>query len=178
MSSFAAWKSLESEHEFLIKKITTMNNDTTSMKNTDPPIVIEQLYPASIDKVWAAITERDQMVQWFFSEIHAFEPIVGFETTFTIINSGHDFPHVWKLIEVIPQKKITYHWSYENYPGESLTTFELFEKDGKAGIKLTYIVEENFPDGMIEFTRESGVQGWSYFIQGTLKEYLVNSIEP
>ena len=75
---------------------------------------------------------------------------------------------------MVPKKRITYDWSYDNCVGESLATFELFQQNGKAGIKLTYKVVENFPDGVVEFTRESGQQGWSYFIQGSLKDYLNN----
>ncbi len=149
-----------------------METSITSMKKTEDPIVVEQLYDASLDEVWAAITERDQMIQWFFNNIPEFEPKVGFETKFNIINEGRDFPHLWKLTNVVPKKRITYHWSYENYKGESLVTFELFKQNDKAGIRLTHKVVENFPDGIVEFTRKSGEQGWGYFIQSSLKDYL------
>ena len=72
-----------------------MDTNITSMKKTEDPIVVEQLYDASLDEVWAAITERDQMIQWFFDNIPAFDPKVDFETKFNINNEGRDFPHLW-----------------------------------------------------------------------------------
>ena len=49
---------------------------------------------------------------------------------------------------------------------------KLLEQDDKAGIRLTFKVIENFPDGIVEFARETGEQGWSYFVQSSLKDYL------
>jgi hypothetical protein len=39
-------------------------------------------------------------------------------------------------------------------------------------LRLTYIVIEKFPEDIPEFTRESGMVGWNYFIRKKLKEYL------
>ena len=149
-----------------------METSITSMKKTEDPIVIEQLYDASLDEVWTAITERDQMIQWFFNNIPAFDSRVGFETKFNVNSGGRYFLHLWKLTDVVPRERITYQWSYEGYKGESWVTFELFEQNDKAGITLTFKVVENFLDGIPEFTRKSGEQGWSYFIQSSLKDYL------
>jgi len=35
------------------------------MKSTDEPIIVSQKFNTSIDKVWCAITELDQMKHWF-----------------------------------------------------------------------------------------------------------------
>ena len=34
------------------------------------PVIVEQSFDQPIEKVWAAITELDQMIQWFFENIH------------------------------------------------------------------------------------------------------------
>ncbi|MDN5202543.1 SRPBCC domain-containing protein [Fulvivirgaceae bacterium BMA10] len=149
-----------------------METKITSMKKTEAPIIVEQLYNASPDEVWAAITERDQMIQWFFNNIPEFKAEVGFETQFMIEVEDRKFPHLWKVTEVIHGKKLTYQWRFGGYEGEGLSTFELFEQDGKTGVKLIYDVIEDFPDGIPEFVRESGEQGWRYFIQESLKNYL------
>ena len=63
------------------------------MKKREEPIVVEELYDASIDRVWAAITEWDQMIQWFFDNIPAFNPRVGFKTKFNVNSVGRNFLH-------------------------------------------------------------------------------------
>jgi len=147
------------------------------MINTDKPVIVEQTYDSSISNVWEAITQLDQMKRWFFENIESFDPKVGFETKFNVHVEGRDFMHLWKLTEVIPLKKITYNWRYEGYPGDSYVTFELFEQDDQTILRLTHEVVESFPDDLPEFTRESTVGAWNYFIGKTLKEYLTESVK-
>ncbi|MBW8048840.1 MAG: SRPBCC domain-containing protein [Cytophagales bacterium] len=145
------------------------------MKKTDEPIVVEQIYDTSIENVWDAITVLDKMKQWFFDNIASFEPVVGFETRFVVQVEDRIFPHLWKLTEVVPKKKITYDWRYEGFPGSSIVVFALTEKGNQTKLRLTYTVVENFPDNIPEFTRESGIEGWNYFIKKSLKQYLEES---
>lgn len=41
------------------------------------PIIVEEKFNKDIRSVWKVITELDQMKQWFFDNIPAFEPRVG-----------------------------------------------------------------------------------------------------
>jgi uncharacterized protein YndB with AHSA1/START domain len=143
-----------------------------TMKVSEAPTVVEQTFDATLDKVWRSTTEPELMRRWYFDKISSFEPEVGFETKFTISNEGRDFPHRWKVTEVIPQKKIAYDWSYENYPGDSRVTFELLEAGTFTRLLLTHTVQEDFPEDVPEFQRESGLAGWQYFIQKSLKDHL------
>jgi len=52
------------------------------MKRADPPIIVKNTYSASIEKVWSAITNVEQMTQWFFNNIPDFRPEIGFATQF------------------------------------------------------------------------------------------------
>lgn len=104
----------------------------------ESPVVVEHTYGASIETVWKAITEVDQMKQWYMPVIPAFEPRVGFETRFSVTHEGAEFPHVWKVTEVVPQKKIAYTWQFPGHPGESLATFELFPEGENTRLKLTH----------------------------------------
>jgi len=142
------------------------------MKNTDKPIVVEQTFNVSIGELWSAITELNQMSQWYFQNIEAFDPKVGFETRFVIENEGRSFPHLWKITEAEPLRKITYNWKYEGYPGDSFVTFELFGEGENTRLKLTHTITESFPNDIPEFTRESCIGGWNYFIRQSLKDYL------
>ncbi|HEX3156226.1 MAG TPA: SRPBCC domain-containing protein, partial [Candidatus Angelobacter sp.] len=104
----------------------------------DAPVIVERTYGASINDVWKAITDFDQMKQWYMPALRAFEPKVGFETEFTVEHEGNKFPHIWKVTEAVPQKKIAYTWRFPGHPGESLATFELFAEGENTRLKLTH----------------------------------------
>lgn len=106
---------------------------------------------------------RQKMRQWFFDNIPAFEPEVGFEAQFTVTNEGRVFPHRWKVIEATPPEKIAYDWQYDNYAGDAVVTFELSAEGDGTQLKLTYTVLEDFSDDIPEFERESGRAGGILF---------------
>lgn len=136
------------------------------------PIVVEQSYPVPAQRVWDAITQKDHMVKWFFKEIEEFEPTVGFETSFIVHLETEDFPHSWKVTEVEPLKKLVYDWTYDWYTGYAFVVWELSENDGSTTLKLTCEGIESFPQDVPQFSRESCLGGWKYFLGESLKAYL------
>jgi len=142
------------------------------MITTDEPIIVEQVFNRSVAAVWQAITNVDQMTQWFFKEIPEFKPIVGFKTQFNIQTPYRDFLHLWTITEVIPLQKIVCNWKYEGYDGDSYVTFELSEAQDQTKLVLSTKVVEDFDDTIDEFKRSSGVAGWNYFIKERLKDFL------
>ena len=142
------------------------------MRKNDEPVVVEQTFNTSIDAVWSAITEIDQMRQWYFENIPSFKPEVGFKTQFNVQSQDRHFLHMWKVTEVVPLKMITYNWKYEGYPGDSFVLFELFNQNNLTKLRLTHQVQESFPEDIPEFSRESGVEGWTFFIRKRLIEFL------
>ena len=147
------------------------------MKEIDKPVIVEQNFNTSVSEIWEAITNHDQMKQWFFENIESFRPEVGFETQFNVQSQDRNFLHLWKLTEVIPLKKITYNWKYEGYSGDSFVMFELFEQNNHTKLRLTHKIVESFPNDIPEFSRESCFEGWNYFIRERLKEFLEKSIK-
>ena len=142
------------------------------MKKNDEPVIVEQTFKTSIDALWNSITEIDQMRRWYFDNIPAFKPEVGFETQFNVRSQDRNFLHLWKVTEVVPLKMIKYNWKYENYPGEAFVMFELFKEENLVKLRLTNQVQESFPGDIPEFTRESCINGWTFLIKKRLKEYL------
>ena len=142
------------------------------MEDRNKPVVVEQEYNVSVKDLWDAITELDQMKKWFFHNIPSFEPETGFHTEFLVHSGNRDFTHLWTIDEVIPGKKIKFHWSYEEYEGEGMVTFELVEMNERTLLRLTNEGLESFPQDIPEFKRESCVDGWEYFLKKNLKEYL------
>ncbi len=144
------------------------------MKTTDDPIIIEETFDNSIEIVWKAITHHDEMIKWYFENIPAFKPEVGFKTKFEVVSEDRKFTHNWEVTEVIPGKKISYTWRYLEYDGDALVTFELIKESNGVKLKLTLDVLEDFPEEIPEFKRESCIQGWNYFLGGRLRTYLAS----
>ena len=138
------------------------------------PVIVEATFSQPLTEVWEAITKQELMTQWFFENIEEFIPEVGFETQFNVRSQERDFLHLWKLTEVVPPRKITCNWKYEGYPGDSYVSFELFEEKAGTLLRLTHEVVEAFPQQIPEFTRESCLGGWNYFIGQRLKDFLGN----
>lgn len=134
------------------------------------PIVIERTFDAPIEKVWRAITDKDQMKQWYF-DIAEFKSKVGYEFRFLGGDEGRSYAHVCKITEVAVDKRLSYSWQYEKYEGNSFVTFELFAEGDKTKLKLTHEGLEIFPMNNPDFAKESFVAGWTYIIGTSLKEF-------
>ena len=139
--------------------------------NTDP-IVVEDTFNAPIAVVWKAITDQDQMRQWFFEPMTEFKPKVGFETQFDVECQGQVYSHEWRVTEVIPERRIVYDWRYGGISGDSSVIWELSETVGGTKLTLIHKGNQSFPQDNPVFSRESGVAGWTYFIQESLKAFL------
>jgi uncharacterized protein YndB with AHSA1/START domain len=138
---------------------------------TSTPFVIERTYNASIEKVWQAITNKEQMKQWYF-DLAAFEPKVGFEFSFTSGPEDRSYLHLCMITEVIPYRKLAYSWRYDGYEGNSTVTFELFDEGGKTRLKLTHEGLETFPANNPDFATENFAEGWTYIIGTSLHQFV------
>jgi uncharacterized protein YndB with AHSA1/START domain len=141
------------------------------MKNE--PVIVKRVYNTPIEKVWEAITDLEKMRQWYFPTLTEFEPEIGFETRFDVVNGEKVFLHIWKITEVVPGKKISYEWKFGGYPGNSLVSFELFDDDGQTRIVLTHENLETFRgDIHPDLSKQNFVQGWTHFIGTALKDFV------
>jgi len=139
------------------------------MKNE--PFVIERTYNASIDKVWSAITNRNEMKQWYF-DLKEFKPEVGFEFEFMGGPPEKSYRHLCKVTEVVKGKKITYSWRYDGYEGNSFVTWELFAEGNKTRLKLTHAGLETFPASNPDLAKENFAKGWTSIVGTSLPNYL------
>ena len=144
------------------------------MQKIDPPIIVEQTFKATPTQLWGALTDLPQMQKWYFPDIPDFKAEVGFKTSFAIFHNDRTFTHLWEVTEVIPSQKISYNWKHEEYPGDSYVTFEIIPVGENTILKLFNKVTEDFPQDIPEFKRESGVEGWNYLINESLKKYIEN----
>lgn len=133
-------------------------------------IIIEQSFDAPSEKVWKALTDNSQMKEWYF-DIDAFKPEAGFQFHFTAGDDKKKYLHLCEIKEVIPGKKISYTWRYNDFEGNSLVSFELFDEDNHTRLKLTHSGLETFPN-LPAFSTENFRNGWDYIIGTALKEFL------
>lgn len=142
------------------------------MNSKEEPIVVVQRFDTSIENVWNALTVLHEMTQWYFPNIPSFEPVRGFTTKFIVKVEDRIYPHIWKITEVLPKKKIEYEWKFDGYTGSSISLFELAQDGNQTKLKLTATVIEKFQDNIPEFKRDSAVGGWNYLIKESLRDYL------
>ena len=136
------------------------------------PIRMERIYNAKVKKVWQAITDNNQMKQWYF-DIAEFKPEVGFEFQFTGEGKdGEKYIHLCKVVEVIKEKKLTYSWRYDGFEGNSMVTFELSAEGEETKLKLTHTGLETFPANNPDFAKESFTEGWNYITGTSLKQFV------
>ena len=139
------------------------------MKNE--PLIIERTFNASVERVWKAITSKDDMKQWYF-DLAEFKPEVGFEFQFEAGTDEKKWLHECKVTEVMMERKLTYSWRYPGYDGISFVTFELFPEGEKTRLKLTHAGLETFPSDVPELKKENFEFGWNSLIGDSLKKYL------
>jgi uncharacterized protein YndB with AHSA1/START domain len=135
------------------------------------PIVIERTYDAPVETVWKAITEKDQMKQWYF-DLKEFRPEVGFEFQFYGGTEEKQYLHICRVVEVVKFKKLKYSWRYDGYEGISYVTFELFPSGEKSRLVLTHEGLETFPASNPDFAKTNFVEGWTSLIGSSLKGFV------
>ncbi|MFD2864787.1 SRPBCC family protein [Mucilaginibacter antarcticus] len=135
------------------------------------PFVIEQTYNWPIEKVWSALTDNEKLKQWYF-KLDDFKPEVGFAFRFSGTDKGVTFWHRCVVTEATPPNKLAHTWTYEEFPGESVVTWELFDEGGKTRLKLTHTGLETFPQDNPSFATASFSKGWTYITGKGLMEFL------
>lgn len=136
------------------------------------PVIIERLFDAPVDKVWKALTDKDEMKNWYF-DLAAFTPVTGF--SFQFYGQGHkgeQYLHLCEITEVSLHKKIAYTWMYQGYKGVSEVSFELFDEQGKTRLRLTHAGLTSFPAANPDFAESSFREGWTQLIHISLENYL------
>ena len=134
-------------------------------------LVVERTLNAPVALVWRSMTTKEAMSRWFF-DLKEFDARAGFEFGFTVEHKGMIFSHLCKITELVPQKKMAFTWRYDGHEGDSLVTFELFDKGEKTKLKLTHEGLETFPKTP-HFAPKNFEGGWNY-ISTALKDLVEN----
>ena len=136
-------------------------------------IILERTFDAPVGRVWTALTDVDQMREWYF-DLTEFKVQVGFEFDFIVEHEGSSYHHLCRVTDVVPEKKIAYTWRYKGEPGDSLVTFELFPDGDETRLKLTHTGIETFPKTPA-YARKNFEAGWTAIIGSELKQFIERS---
>lgn len=140
--------------------------------HSHPPFVIERTFNAPAEIVWQAISDKDQMKQWYF-DLKEFRAKPGFEFSFAGTGTtGEQYIHFCKVLEVIPGQKLAYSWTYENREGYSVVTFELHPEGDNTRLILTHAGIGSFAENGPDFLEESFIKGWTELIGSLLKTFI------
>ena len=139
------------------------------------PFVIERILNAPVEKVRNAITDKEQMKQWYF-DVPGFKPEVGTEFQFEGGTEDRRYLHLCKITEVVPNKKLQYSWRYDGFEGNSFVTFELFSEGDKTRLKLTHEGLETFPANNPDFAKKNFAEGWTQIIGTSIKQFVEKPI--
>ena len=137
------------------------------------PLIKEVILDAPVSRVWQALTNKDELKEWCF-EMNEFKPEVGFEFHFFGEKDGHKYLHLCKVLEAEPEKKMKWLWSYDNVPGDTYVTFELFPQGNKTKLRLTHEGLEKLPQDE-NYARSNFSAGWDSILEKSLTKYLSGS---
>ncbi len=129
-------------------------------------------YDVPIEKVWRALTDKDEMKKWYFPQLQAFEPVVGFKFQFD--NNGAEYQKEWMVTKVVEGSMLAHSWAYKGYPGNSEVIFDLFAEENKTRLRVTQTDLDSFPDHP-HFKRKRFEEGWDNLLGQNLKHLLEDS---
>ena len=125
-------------------------------------LVISRTYPASVDRVFMAWTDANQLGQWFaptddYTTKASVDLRIGHEYRIAIIHKGGNVHTILGTYRVIdPPHKLVYTWRWENGPAaDTLVTVD-FTPDGEAtNVTITHEQFINTED------RDKHNEGWN-----------------
>jgi len=135
------------------------------------PLIKEVTINAPVSRVWNAITNKEQMKEWYF-DLAEFKPELGFQFQFEGGTENKTYLHLCEITEVEEGKKLTHSWRYDGYEGNSFVTWELFDEKGKTRLKLTHTGLETFPASNPDLARKNFEMGWNEIIGKSLVNFI------
>lgn len=138
------------------------------------PIIVQYKVDAPIDKVWKALTDKEEMKSWYF-DISDFKLEIGKQFNFYEPGEAKKYHHQGVVLDFVTNEKLKHSWAYpELSDAETIVTWELQTEGNGTLAKLTHEDIENFKELGEGFSRENFTEGWNAIIGQSLKLYLEN----
>jgi uncharacterized protein YndB with AHSA1/START domain len=128
----------------------------------------EIIIDAPIEKVFSAVSDKDQLTHWF-PDIAVLEKREGGRVSFTFLrseNNSLDKDHEvnGKIIKFIPNRELSYTWHFRTkleFSKETMVTW-LFESLGNNKTKVILRHSGFTKDDIQQYNEHS--QGWTWFV--------------
>jgi uncharacterized protein YndB with AHSA1/START domain len=98
-----------------------------------PVVRFERTFPHTVDAVWGAITDSEQLEQWFPTTVEFDSLSPGAAMAFRFAEDAYP-PMSGEILEVRPRELLAFSW------GDDRLTFELEERDDGAACRLAFSV--------------------------------------
>ncbi|MEO9485771.1 MAG: SRPBCC domain-containing protein [Ekhidna sp.] len=132
----------------------------------------EKTFAHSIDKVWKAITEGEEISKWFIQA--DFKAEVGYEYTFTAAEEHGGTIIKGKVLSATPYT-LEYSWRVGDTEIDTIVSWQLEESADGTKLMLEHSGISNFPEEAATEMLGHFDKGWDMCISG-LTEYLTNEI--
>lgn len=138
----------------------------------DTPITVQYRINAPAEKVWKALTDKNEMKSWYF-DIQDFELEIGKTFNFYEPGGENKYHHQGEILEAIPNQKLKHTWSYPDFSDQkTMVTWDLKTEGNETLVTLIHEGIDNFKDLGEGFSRENFTQGWNSILGQSLKGYL------
>jgi uncharacterized protein YndB with AHSA1/START domain len=139
---------------------------------TSTPVLVETRLNFPAEAIWSALTDKDKMKQWYF-EVPEFKLEVGFEFKYIGEDAGKKYPTSCRILAVEPGRKLVHTWSFDEFPHETIVTFELFPQGQQTLLRLTHEGLDKMPAQYpSSISAQSHREGWTQILGTLLKEFL------
>jgi len=140
------------------------------------PIIKEVVINAHASKVWAALTEKEQLAKWF----HASDDYTG-ETGKTFhmdaLHEGKNYLHTLTITEQIPEQKLSLDWHINGDVGVTHVTYLLEPQGESTKVTVTHSGFENYERAAAEDNRSGYDAGWEHVLFSLLKPYVESTFK-
>ncbi|WP_343609166.1 SRPBCC domain-containing protein [Chryseobacterium oranimense] len=136
------------------------------------PITVQYKINAPLEKVWNALTDKNEMKSWYF-DIRDFVLETGKEFNFYEPGEAKKYHHQCRILEIVPNRKLKHTWSYPEFSDAVTTvTWELQEEGSGTLVTLTHDNIESFDSLGENFSSKNFTEGWNGIIGQSMKNYL------
>jgi uncharacterized protein YndB with AHSA1/START domain len=134
------------------------------------PVIKEAVILAPVNQVWTALTDKEALRIWFF-RVDELRPEPDFEFRFNREKDNKRYAVTGKILLAVPEKKLSYAWSYEDFPARTIVTFDMAVMEDGTKVRITHEGLEKIPQKYKQVSVQAHSESWDSLIKA-LKNHL------
>lgn len=129
-------------------------------------------YRVSRKTIWEAITDPDELEQWFF-KVHNFNLERGCEFDFFEPGGYNKYYHVCRILDFKRRQFLRYSLTYPNFSrGVSIVTWKIRSAFKGTRVILIHSHLESYSDAGMDFHPDNFRHGWNQVLGKALKDFV------